>query len=316
MKRRALWLVPLAVLVTAPALAAPNSPDPANAGAAKALFDEGVRLIESKQYPDALDRLQRSQDLVPSVGALVQISECYKALEKPASAWGALNEADILATRLKDPRLPQIKGLEAKLRPEVAHVTLTVPKIEGLTVTRNGAKIDPATFDTEVPIDHGSYTIEATAPGRKPWTGKLEVAPAASATLTIPELELAPAEAVPEPPPASDSSAQRTVGIGLEIGGGAVLAAGLVFGALTLGSWSSAEKQCPDGRCQTIEDKDASQSAADRAGTFGLVSTVGVIAGAAALVGGVVLHLTAPKRQSVRATPTIGQGAYGFSFTF
>ncbi|MFO0741541.1 MAG: hypothetical protein U0270_36930 [Labilithrix sp.] len=319
MKRVAVCLLSAAVFASAPAWAAPNpGASTANAGAAKDLFDEGVKLAKAGQFTDALDRLQRSHELVPSVGALVQISECFKALDKPASAWGALNEAEMLAVRVNDPRLPQVRELVAKAKQQlqVAHLTLTVPKIEGLTVTRNGQKVDPATFDTDVPIDHGSYTIEASAPGRKPWTGKLEVAPAASAKLTIPNLDVV---AAPEPTtPADDApSTQRTVGIALEIGGGAILAAGLVFGALTFGSWGTVEEKCPGGQCGSEDDKTASQSARDRASTFGAISTVGVIVGGAALAGGIVLHLTAPRKQSgMSLRPTIGQGAYGLSFTF
>jgi hypothetical protein len=202
------------------------------------------------------------------------------------------------------------------LAPKLAHLTLTVPKIEGVSVTRSGTKIDPATFDTDVPIDHGSYTIEATAPNHKPWTGHLDVAPGASAKLTIPDLEaIAVAELPPppKPPEPSGSNTQRTVGMALEIGGGAVLATGLVFGALTMGAWSSAEKTCPAGRCQTSAKQTDAQPDADRASTFALVSTIGVIVGAAALAGGIVLHLTAPK--NVAVTPAIGQGLYGLSFT-
>jgi hypothetical protein len=313
MKRRILWLVPLAVLVSVPASAAPTA---ANASAGQSLFDDGLRLKKAGQIPEALDKFQRSEELSPSVGALVQIGDCYEKLDKPASAWGAYTEAKNLATRLSDPRLAEVAKRADALAPKLAHLTLAVPKIEGLSVTRSGTKIDPATYDTDVPIDHGRYTIEATAPNHKPWTGHLDVAPGASAKLTIPELEpVAVSELLPPPKPREPaaSSSQRTVGIALEIGGGAILATGLVFGALTMGAWSSAEKNCPDGRCQTSAKQSDAQPDADRASTFAVISTIGVIAGAAALAGGIVLHLTAPK--NVAISPAIGQGLYGLSFT-
>lgn len=312
MRQRLFWLIPLAVLVSAPAYAAPNA---ANSSAGQSLFDDGLKLKRAGQYQQALDKFQRSQEVSPSVGALVQIGECYVKLEKLASAWGAYHEGETLAARLNDPRRAEVAKLAAALVPKLAHVTLTVPSIEGLSVTRDGTKVDPATYNTEVPIDSGSYVVEATAPNRRPWSGKLEVAPSASVKLTIPDLELAPVvdTAPPKPiePPAS--STQRTVGIALEIGGGAVLATGLIFGALTMGAWSSAEKTCPDGACKTNDAERTARPDVDRASTFGLVSTLGVIIGAAALAGGVVLHLTAPKNVSV--APSFGQGLYGLSLS-
>lgn len=311
MKRRLFWLIPLAVLVSAPAFAAPTA---VNAGAGQSLFDDGLRLKKAGQYKEALDKFQRSQELSPSVGALVQMGECYEKLDKLASAWGAYHEGENLAARLNDPRRADVAKLAAALAPKLAHLTLTVPSIEGLSVTRGGTKIDPATYNTEVPIDSGSYLVEATAPNRKPWSGKLEVAPGANAKLTIPDLEAAPvAETPPTKPVDAAANTQRTVGIALEIGGGALLATGLVFGALTMSSWSAADKKCPGGACPMQSDKDAAQSDADHASTFGLISTLGVVIGAAALAGGIVLHLTAPK--NVAIAPAIGQGLYGLSFT-
>ena len=313
MKRLALLLVPLAVFATAPVFAAtPTNP------AARALFDEGVKLRDQKNYSEALDKFERSQEISGSVGALYNIGKCNEELGRYSSAWGAYRDAESLAAAKKDEREKEAADGAKRVEPKMAKARITVPKIEGLTVTRNGKKVDPATYDSDSPIDHGSYVMEATAPGRKPWTGKLDVPPGTQSTkFAIPELEMAetPAPPVTAPVPGAPSNTQRTVGIGLEIGGGAVLLAGLVFGGLTIASWSSAEKQCPDGECPTNDNRDASQSAADRASTFGLISTVGVVVGAAALAGGLVLHLTAPK-QSVAIAPAIGQSAYGLTFTF
>jgi len=321
MKRRFLWLIPLAALVSAPAFAASplsprirGAPSASNASAGQSLFDDGLRLKKAGQIKEALDKFQRSEELSPSVGALVQIGDCYEKLDKLASAWGAYHEGENLAARLNDPRRAEVATMASKIASKLAHVTMTVPNIEGLTVTRGGTKVDPATYNTEVPIDSGSYLVEATAPNRKTWNGKLEVAPGASAKLTIPELEVATVvDAGPQKPLEPASSTQRTVGIALEIGGGAILATGLVFGALTMSSWSKATETCPDGGCKTPAAQTKAQPDADNASTFGLISTLGVIIGAAALAGGIVLHLTAPK--NVALTPTLGQGLYGLSFS-
>lgn len=306
-------LVVLSLLAAAPALAAPSGAS-ANASAGQALFEDAYRLKQAEQWSEALDKFHRSHELLPSVGALLNIGECYEKLDRPASAWGAYHEAENLAVRLKDSREGVARARAAALKPRLAHLTLTAPRIEGLVVTRGGEKVDPAIFDAELPIDHGRYVFEASAPGRKTWSATIEIAPGGASKLVIPELEVLPAATGPTAPVSeSATSLQRTVGIGLEIGGGALLAAGLVFGGLTMGSWSSAEERCPAGKCPSEADRDASRAAADRASAFGAVSTWTIIAGAVALGGGLALHLTAPAKTSVALAPAIGPGFSGLA---
>jgi hypothetical protein len=65
---------------------------------------------------------------------------------------------------------------------------------------------------------------------------------------------------------------------------------GIVFGVLALDANSTANSLCPGtAPC----DNETGLSASERAHTFGTVSTISLIAGAALVIGGGVLLLTA-----------------------
>ena len=310
MKSRA-YLFTLALMTTATGAA---SAQPANAAAAQTLFNSGRALEESGQYEEAADRFKRSQELVAAVGTLLNLGACYEKLRKTASAWGAYNQAANLAVTLKDPsRQVRAKVLAEAIAPRVAKLTIVTPKLIDLAVTQNGARVEPAVFDTSAPIDEGQYRIDASAPGRKPWSTRIEIKDGSVLTVTIPELELVP--------PAAAATVTRptrnvrwTTGIGLEIGGGAVLAAGIVFGAIAIGSWNSVNDRCHDGTCPDNATRESQQSTRDRASTFATLSTVTTIVGAAALAGGIVLHLTAPKH-SVTIVPAVDRTTAGLTLT-
>ena len=299
MKKLACLLILAAVTVGAPASAQSSS-----SAAALALFNDGRALEESGRYREASERFERSQELVPAVGTLLNLGACYEKLRRTASAWGAYSQAANLAVTLHDPgRQARAKGLADAIEPRVAKLTIVTPHGRGLTVTLNGRRVEPAVLDASTPVDEGRYTVEASAPGRTSWSASFEIKDGTGQTVSIPELSPPPAAPIV---PVSDT--RRTVGIGLEIGGGAVLAAGLVFGALAIGGWSSVEDRCPGGTCPDRATREAEQSDRDRAATFATVSTVTTLIGAAALAGGIALHLT-----SRRHAVALGPG--GLTFT-
>lgn len=294
----------LLLLATVTAVGAPANAQSSSSAAALALFNDGRALEESGRYREASERFERSQELVPAVGTLLNLGACYEKLHRTASAWGAYSQAANLAVTMHDPgRQARARALADAIEPRVAKLTIVTPPGKDLTVTLDGRRVEPAVFDTSTPVDAGRYTVEANAPGRTPWSASVEIKDGAEQTVSIPELSLPPvAPVVPVP------DTRRTVGIGLEIGGGAVLAAGLVFGALAIGGWSSVEDRCPGGTCPDRATRESQQADRDRAATFATVSTVTTLVGAAALAGGIALHLT-----SRRHVVALGPG--GLTFT-
>jgi hypothetical protein len=146
---------------------------------------------------------------------------------------------------------------------------------------------------------------------------------AAVAVASVPPGPAGPAEtkSLPETPPAPVSPAggtQRTIGW-VTAGVGLVgVGIGTAFGLATESKNSDAKGLCPTLSCtqQVVDDHASLVSTAKSDRT---ASIIGFAAGGAALVGGVVLVLTAPrahasKESALRLVPLAGPGLVGGSF--
>lgn len=314
--RRRLWMMAMSLGL---ALCVPRAAraDEAAAVAAESLFREGRALVDKGRFEEACDRFARSQQLDPAVGTLLNLGECFEQVDKLATAWLAYRQATALAVTRNDERRASLaRKAAARLEPRLALLAIASPKVPppGLTVTRNGVRVDPAAFDTPLPVDPGLQTIEATADERKSWQTTVELREGERNTVQIPDLE--PTTPVAQAPAPQDEpgDAQRAVAIGLEIGGGAVFATGLVFGALAFARWDSVSEVCPGGQCPSEADRLRKASEADEALAFSTISSVATAVGAVGLVAGVVLHLTAPERR-VSVAPLVDRTALGLAVT-
>lgn len=247
--------------------------------AAESLFDEGHRLALQGNYTEACKRFTRSQELSPAVGTLLNLGECHEHLNELAQSWLAYRQAITLAETMHDSRVDHARKGAERLQPRVPRLTIVATK-KGATVTRDGTAIEAAALDAAIAVDPGRHVIAATSPDHEPWQTTVELAEGQSLTVTIPPLV------------AASPSPRRTVGIGMEIGGGALLAAGLVSGTIALTYWNSVESACPDAGCpRAIAGQQ--QRDVDTARTWATLATVGIIGGATILAAGVALHLTA-----------------------
>ncbi len=316
-------LVALAVALVSPAASAQ---DTGAAAAATQLFDEGVAAMEKGRFAEACPKLAKSQELSPNGGTLLALADCYDKNGQFASAWVAYKDvADRAAAAHKSDVEKNALDAAKRLEPKISRLTVTVPTIDGLAVKRDGKPVNPAELGVPVPLDPGQHTIEASAPGRKPFSARVVFGNmGAHKTLAVPELE---AEASsgdatqPPPPPRTEGSpgkAQRIVG--LAVGGVGIvgLAIGTVFGLQAKSKNDDASAACPDPSHCSQAGIDLDKKARDAA----TISTIGFIAGGALLVGGAVLFFTAPSGSpaesaaslGVRATP--GGAAMTFGATF
>ena len=203
-----------------------------------------------------------------------------------------------------------------RLESKLPKVTVSVPPeadVPGLEVKRDGVVLGRAGWTSPTPIDPGDHVIEATAPGKQRWTKTIVVENRPTTLLvTVPKLEAAPtqaaqaaAPAVVTPTPAavapayvtkSDEggwSAQRWVGLttmGVGVAGAAV---GTIFGLRARSQNEDSAPHCGGNVCDS-EGVALRDDALDSA----TVSTVAFGVGAAALVGGLVLFVTAPSKDS------------------
>ncbi len=292
------------------ALATPAFAQSSNKAAAEALFIDGRNLMAAGKHAEACPKFEARQKLEPGLGTMLNLAQCYEATGKTASAWAQYREAIPLARAAGSREREELaseraKALESRLS------TLTIRAMGGgatgvaLDVRRDGMSVDPAELGTPIPVDPGPHKVEATAPGRAPWSTTVEVAAnATSVSIEIPQLEAAPSDhpqpgAGPAVGPAVDQgptadttqgSMQKPLAIGVAAVGVVGLGLGAYFGLAAGSSWDDAKAGCQD------YPFDCSQAALDSessATSQARVSTIAFIAGGVAVAAGAVLWLTA-----------------------
>lgn len=314
---------PTASATSAAAGPAP-APTPQDKALAEGLFQDGRKLMDAGQLPEACAKLAESQRLDPSAGTLLNLALCHEKQGKVASAWAELKEAaSMSAAAGKQDRADYASKRSADLEARLSRLVLEIPTATpGLVLELNDKELNAAAAaGSGMPLDPGEYTIDATAPGKKPWSERvtIEAAPGAK-RVTIPALQDAP-KAPPPPPPKTTPKAapapvdegggipRRTLGFvagGLGIVG---LGVGSVFGILTFSSAGDADKACDPGDVQCGQDR---QDAYDAGQTSGLISTLAFGAGAALLGAGAFLVLMPDSeerpdaKQGVWLSPRVG----------
>ncbi len=242
------------LLLCRPALA-----DPAGA---EALFQEGRRLLDEGRTEEACDRFAASQGLDPSSGTLLNLANCHATLGRSATAWAEFLAARRLALAQARPdRAAEAERRAAELEPNLVRLTIRVGfRIDGLIVERDGAVVSVSMLGTAIPVDPGSYTVRAAAPGYTPWSTTVVVSreggnvqlevprlaavrpPAAKKAAphkpllpieTRPPVSRAEADALPAGFWASSATALGAVAIGT------------AFGVISLRSYGDADSLCP-----------------------------------------------------------------------
>jgi hypothetical protein len=141
---------------------------------AQSLFDEGRRLIKAGKIAEACVAFESSQKLDPAITTLLNLAECREQNRQLATAWGTFIEANRVARGSKNAKLARVATNHArKLEPRLSRLTIAVPtdrQVAGLEILRDSDPVNPASWNHALPIDGGTYTITARAPGRTPWS--------------------------------------------------------------------------------------------------------------------------------------------------
>jgi hypothetical protein len=295
------------LLRSAPALAG-------NEAAAEALFLEAKKLAAEGKFAEACPKFAESNRLDRGAGTLIHLADCYEKNHQSASAWATFRDAASAAQALSRTDWEKLANQRAAaLEPKLAKLTIKVlDPADKIEVTRDGATTSHASWGVAIPVDVGTHTVQASAPGHKPFKAsvvirtdgardevvipKLEAQPAGTASASATGSSTSPADAG-----ASSGSTQRTIGFvvgGLGIAGVAV---GAVTGLVAIGKNNDSKQVCPEaGACASRDAVDA----ADGAKSLGTVSTIAFIGGGVGVAIGAVLVLTAPSSSSERASAT------------
>ncbi|HXX68020.1 MAG TPA: hypothetical protein VEK07_12590 [Polyangiaceae bacterium] len=323
--------------------------------AAQALFEQARSLVEQERFAEACPKLAESERLDPGIGTLLWLADCYENVGQTASAWASFKEAAAAAAQKHDGREHVARDRAARLESKLSRLTIGVgpgAAVEGLRVHRDGMLVGSAEWGLPLPLDPGSHTVTATAPGRQPWSSTVLIGtgeqpdpitiptltpiPSGSAESDSPRprsgMEGAPSSENSSEGPAdhrsadrasSDSSADPNRGNGQRIGGIAVAAAGLA--GIAVGAVYSFEAKATydqsntDGHCQSDNVCDAAgKSDRSRASSLALVATVAMGAGAAAAATGALVFFAAPRPApaAVALTPGPAGGSVRLMWTW
>jgi hypothetical protein len=287
--------------------------DGADKAAAEALFGQGKKAFEAEDYAEACKKFDASNKLDPAVGTLLFLGECNERQGKTASAWASFKQAASLAERTDDDKRKSIAEVRiAALEPQVSKLSVVVTDpADGLSIRRDGVALPQGSWGAALPVDAGKLRIDATAPGKKPWSTTLDVQDGGETfTVNVPTLEdvggTGPtATPTPAPPaPATTVGADQgaddgssNLGTALEITGlslaglgGVGLVVGSVFGVLAKSSNDDSLDACRTETLCTQEGLDLRDEAKSRA----LGSTVSFILGGVLVAGGLTLFFLAP----------------------
>jgi hypothetical protein len=343
-RRRALGVLLAAVLSHAPGRADASDAPATQRVSAEALFDDAIRLMKAGKFAEACPKLEDSQKLDPGVGTLLYLGECYEKLGRSASAWATFREAASAAEsagQAKRVKIARERG--ARVEQKLAYLTIEVADatraLPGLRVRRDGVETAPSLIGSAVPVDPGSISVEAQAPGYEPFSITVNVEPSGRQSVLVPVLTpraAEPAAVVPPavaltappvpasvppppapvapPPPAPErGNAQRWIGISLGGLGLVGVGVGTYFGLRAIDQDEQADAgSCDDSVCQDADDFEHAESANDAA----VAANIAFAAGGALLATGIVVYLSAPSGPSgsgVRLEPRIGPSFAGLA---
>ncbi|HET7538726.1 MAG TPA: hypothetical protein VFK05_02605 [Polyangiaceae bacterium] len=296
---------------------------------AQLLDAEGTALLDKRQLEAACPKLEQSFRIKPGTGVLLRLALCQELSGKWASALASYLEAIRRAEAAGDQQLVRLaKKRAAALQPRLSYLTVdldpSLQDVSGLRVSCDGTPLAPATLGTDLPLDPGPHSIEAVASGRKRFEQTVVVNDegkryAVTVLLPLETVALEPAAAsepprAPPNPEQSSWSTQRTLALVAGGVGIAGITAGTFLGLAAGSRMQRARGLCSDGQSGCSDEALALQ---DQAGGFALGSTIAFGVGAAGLVGGIGLWLTAPNHSErprdarVRVVPIIGIGSGG-----
>jgi hypothetical protein len=221
-----------------------------------------------------------------------------------------------------------------KLDPRLSTIRIDVPPgnvVDGLEVTRDGALVATASWNSALPIDGGTYRISARAVNRVAWTQTVTIAvegeakvvevPRLAPIIRAPEPRVARAGAGPDAVPARPTppaqraegsmwTGKRKVAAGLAAVSVAALGAGTVLGLQANRKRNETDALCPDPhvRCDAADRANALSASASHL-AIGADVAWGLAAGAA--TAAVILWMTsAPESRAIAIAPAASPGQF------
>lgn len=191
-------LVALIVLLQAAGVVAQDS-ERSRSAAARALFQQGLELVEAGAWAAAAERFERAHTLRASPVIAYNL----------ASAWGHLGRL-VAATELLEATLHQdvsderlealLRERLANFRPQLARLTIRLEGAQDVRVVLDGQELDTARLGVALPVDPGLRRVEARRGEHTVAAERVDLAPGGARQVTL-RVAFAPALAItPEVP--------------------------------------------------------------------------------------------------------------------
>jgi hypothetical protein len=329
------WLGTLTL--AACALAAPGAL--AQQKPADQLFQEGVHLFERGEVKTACEKFAQSYQLDAAPGTLYNLASCHEKEGKLGQARREFLElADRAANVGKQDKARAAQDRAKAIEARLPRLVLQLPAANDVAaITVDGTPVPKEAWAAPIPVDDGTHALQFSASGKVAQTARIEAhgagqqvlvpvpvladeAGAASAAAASPEAAAQTAGQGQPAPSAPESAAAQPSGggsgrtIGFVVGGVgiAALAAGTFFGIRALSQKSDADTACAgqNSVCPDSAHTQAAQSDLNNARTSGLVSTVAIGVGVAAVAVGAYLvfftggHSTESAHAALAVTPS------------
>jgi tetratricopeptide (TPR) repeat protein len=247
----------LGALAASAAAAEPKAPGAASATATRAdqLFRDARALLDQGRYREACRMFERSLELEPSPGTLLNLGNCYEQDGDLARALSTFERA-VADSQLEKNEAKRKAWVDAGaqridlLLVRVPVLNLTPSPTPGASVRIDGEEL--AKLSGPLRLNPGKHNVEVSAPGKRTLQHELELHLAERLDLALPALEsIAPAAALPkdEPVPAREHAEHRaSAAPWLLLGGGGLLTAtGVVTGLMAKSKEKSLDTGCGPG---------------------------------------------------------------------
>jgi hypothetical protein len=273
---------------------------------ARDLFERGKAQWADGKYEEAASLLAASNEQLPKAGTAMLLADAYERLGRLRTARDAFRLASQLAHESGNTQLEhRANTREAALSPRVPLIELRIvpPWPTGLLVTLNGIEVPPEQLNAATPLDAGTYTLEARAPGYRPFSLHVQLTnddphPRGARIIPIQLYRRGESDASAEgsePADAGTSSRQLAWWVG---GTGAALAvAGAVSMIVSLNANATSKDHCGTEANPLVANEDLCDSRGAglrrRAKTFADLATAGAILGVAGIGAGLTIYYTA-----------------------
>jgi hypothetical protein len=309
------------VVVLAAASAWTLVPAPAraqNEAEATRLFSEGKDLMAAGKLEEACVKFEGSLKAGAGTGAMLYLGDCYERTARPSSAYEMYRGAETLAHSHHDQREGTAHQLAEKIRPHVSWLRLrfAAPRGTGYELRRDGSLLADTELDGPIPIDPGPHALEARAPGKLPFRTTFRVdGEAANVSVAVPALADAPKDTVVVT--RTSGRTQRAIGATIAGVGLAGIAVASALGGYVL--WEDGQAETAGG-CDPVAKTCTPGSPGNNmqldARNIAHVVDVTMAVGVAALIGGVIVYLVAPKNHETHKSvvSVAGPGMLRISF--